>query len=263
MRYPQLRTVIAVLSMTGVLLISSLSAAAKAPSVSAVNLQALAIFERASSFLAKQNQYSVTAEVWEDFVFENGSKIQIANTVEMNLRRPDHFRSTVATTQPERAFYYDGKNITLLDPVAGFFGSVAAPPTIDKTLEVMEQNYNLTFPLDDLLLSSPFDSSAAKANSGQYFGIEMILGRQCHHLAFQHEHIDWQAWVEEGPVPVLRKIVITHRQDPGSPQYLALFNSWDFTTELPDYLFNPETPSYFRQISIIEALPGKTTPVSK
>lgn len=255
MKYQQIRIVIAVLSITGVLLISTLSAAAEGPPASAVNQQALAIFERASSFLAKQNQYSVSAEIWEDFVFENGSKIQIANTVEMSLRRPDHFRSIVATTQPERAFYYDGKNITLLDPVAGFFGSVAAPPTIDETLEAMEQNHNLTFPLDDLLLSSPFDASAAKATSGQYLGIEMILGRQCHHLAFQHEHIDWQAWVEEGPVPVLCKIVITHKNEPGSPQYLALFNSWDFTTELPDYLFNFEAPSYFRQISIIEALP--------
>lgn len=258
-----LRRSITVLFTAGVLAITANFAAAEKLKTSAVDPQALMIFERASSFLAKQKQFSMSAEIWEDFVLENGNKIQFARTVKLELRRPDHFRATVATTQPERTFFYNGKSVIFLDQIAGFFGIVSAPSTITKTITAMEQDYNLTFPLDDLLMSNPYEGSAAKATSGQYFGIEKILGEKCHHMAFQHEQIDWQVWVEEGPVPVLRKLVLTQKQEEGSPQYTAIFKSWDFTTELPDYLFNFETTSDFRQIDMIESVPEKDSPSSQ
>ena len=258
-----LRSSITVLFATGVLAFTANFAAAEKLKTSAVDPQALTIFERTSSFLAKQKQFLMSAEIWEDFVLENGNKIQFAKTIKLDLRRPDHFRVTVTTTQPERTFLYNGKSVTLLEQLTGFFGTAPAPSTIDKTLTAMEQNYNLTFPLDDLLMSNPYEGSAAKATSGQYFGTEQIMGKKCHHVAFQHKLIDWQAWIEEGPVPVLRKLVLTQKQEPGSPQFTAIFNSWNFTTELPDYLFNFETTSDFRQIDMIESVSDKDSPSSQ
>ncbi len=252
-----------VLLVTGVFAFTAGFAVAEEPGASAVDQRAITLFERASSFLAKQKQFSVSTEIWEDFVLENGSKIQFSRTVEMNLRRPDYFKATVSTSQPERTFYYDGKSVTFLDQTSGFFGTAPAPSTIDKTLAAMDENYDLTFPLDDLLMSNPYEGSAAKATSGQYFGTEQILGEKCHHLAFQNNQIDWQVWVEDGPVPVLRKIVIDHKLEPGAPQYTAIFNSWDFATELPDYLFTFEITPDFRRIDMIKSAPEKVVQASK
>lgn len=261
MTYIHLRKCNVVIFVTGVLCgFTSFVAAEEASPVRAVEQQALTIIERASSFLGKQKQFSVSVEVWEDLVLENGSKIQLAKTVDLNLRRPDQFRVSVATMQPKRTFFYNGKSVTVLDLRAGFFGTASAPSTIDKTLAAAEENYGLTFPLDDLLMSDPYGPSAAKAHSGQYLGTELILGKECHHLAFQHPQVDWQAWVEEGPVPVLRKIVIDNKKDPGSPQFTAIFKSWDLTTEQPDYLFNFEKTSDFRQINMLESISEKASP---
>lgn len=263
MTYLYMRKRLAVFFVTGALAFTVCSVVAEETQSGVVDQQALTILDRAASFLAKQKQFSTTVEIWQDFVLEKDIKIQFAKTVELNLRRPDHFRATVTTTQPERTFFYNGKTVTLVDQSTGFFGTTAAPATIDKTLTKMEQTYGLTFPLDDLLRSNPYDVSADKAKSGQYFGIEMIMGKRCHHLAFQHEQLDWQAWVEEGPVPVLRKLIMTRKLEPGSPQYMALFSSWDFTTELPDYLFDFDEIPGLRRIDIIESVPEKNAPSSQ
>ncbi len=211
--------------MTGALTFTACSVVAEEAKSGVVDQHALVILDRAVSFLAKQKQFSATVEIWQDFVLENDMEIQFAKTVKLNFRRPDHFRATVTTTQPERTFIYNGKTVTLVDQSSGFFGTTAAPATIDKTLSKMEQTYGLTFPLDDLLMSNPYDGSADKAQTGQYLGAEMIMGKRFHHLAFQHEHLDWQAWVEYGPVPVLRKLIMTQKLEPGSPQYMALFST--------------------------------------
>lgn len=258
-----LRKSTAVLLVTGLLAFTASFAVAKDTKTNGMDQLALTILERASSFLAKQKQFSMSAEIWNDFVLANGSKVQFAKTVTLDLRRPDHFRATVTTTQPERTFYYNGKSVTYLDQLAGFFGTAPAPATIDKTLTAMEQNYGLTFPLDDLLMSKPFDASATKASSGQYFDTEQILGKECHHVAFQFQQVDMQVWVEKGAVPVLRKLVISHKKEAGSPQYVAIFKSWDFATELPDYLFNFEPTADFRQIDMIASGTEKLSPSSQ
>ena len=259
MTYLFMRKSIAVFFVTWTLAFWACPAVAEEAKTNAVDQQALKIIDRAASFLAKQKQFSVDVEIWEDFVLENDTKIQFAKTVALNLRRPDHFRAKVATTQPDRTFLYNGKTVTFIDQSTGFFGIASAPSTIDKALNEMEQTYGLTFPLDDLLMSNPYDSSAGKARSGQYFGIEVIHGKKCHHLAFQHENIDWQAWVEDSPTPLLRKIVITQKLEEGSPQFTAMFNSWDLTTELPDYIFNFEPTPGFLQINIIESVLDETS----
>ena len=218
----------------------------------AVDQQALTILDRTTSFLAKQPHFSTQVEIWEDFAVSANTNVQFAETVNLFLRRPDHFRVEVATTAPEKTYFYNGKSVTYLDQRKGFYGTTAAPENIDETIEKMDTVYGLTVPLDDLLLSTPYSGSAAKANGGQYFGVEVISGTTCHHLAFQHDRIDWQVWIENGALPVVRKIVITRKTEPGSPQFIAQFDSWDFTTELPDYLFTFEPASEYLEIDIIE-----------
>lgn len=263
MNYISLRKRITVLFMTGVMVITAISAVAEKNTISTVDQQAVTILKRASSFLAKQKQFSMSAEIWEDFVLNSGNKIQLAKTVEISLRRPNRVMIQVSTMQPERAYFYNGKNITYLDQLTGFFGIAPAPATIDKTLSEMEQTYGLTFPLDDFLMSTPYIASAEKAESGQYLGTEMIFGKECHHLAFQHKNIDWQVWVQEGPVPTIHKIVIFHKNEPGTPQYTAILKTWDFLTDLPDYLFNFETTSEFLRVEMIESFPEKDFQVSQ
>jgi hypothetical protein len=216
----------------------------------AVDPLALKIAKRATDYLADQKQFQVNVEVWEDELID-GHKLQFARTSQISLRRPDRLRVDVSEDQPKRRFYYDGKALTVVDDRAGFYGSVDAPATIDELLAAAAEKFAITFPLDDLLVSQPFGGSGAKAASGQYLGKVPLLGSSCHHVAFQHEILDWQAWIEDGPVPRIRKFVITYKEEEGSPQFTAILSAWDFVTPLADFHFDFQPMADFTKIDIV------------
>ena len=218
--------------------------------------QALVILNRAADFLAKAPQYSATVEVSHDVVFGKGSKLQYTKQLDIKLRRPDRLQISISTTTPKRSFWYDGKNVTLLDHKANFYATSPAPDKIDSMVGHVEKALGMVFPLDDLVLSKPLSEPASKAQTSDYLGKEKILGKTCHHVAFGHPAIDWQAWVEDGPKPLLRKVVITLKLDEGSPQITAFITNWDLGTKLPDFVFEFEPPAGAEAIKFLATTEG-------
>lgn len=238
-----------------------------APEGKSVDPQAISILNRAVDKLAGAKQFSVSAEIWGDMDLEEGGRAQFTKLVDMKVRRPDRVQVDIKTSVPKRSLYYDGKTFTLIDQQKGFYGVTAAPGTIDETIVKAEEDYGVTFPLEDILLSRPFGDGAAKTKAAQYLGVEPVLGVLCHHLAFQNDEINWQAWVEDGPVALVRKVVITPRanetdEEAGEHQVIALFTRWDFSTELPDFVFTFDPPPGAAKIEFVtsqqKAEPAKT-----
>ncbi len=230
---------------------ASRSGRAEEPSKN-IDPKALEIIQRASTYLAAAPKFSVSAEIWEDFVEEDGRKLQFTKIVDVKLRRPSWVQLDVRTSVPKRSFFYNGKSVTMLDQKTGFYGTAEAPGTIDETILAMEEKFGIDFPIDDLLVSKPFGDGAAKASAAQYYGVEPVNGITCHHLAFQNEGIDWQAWVEAGPVPVIRKVVITDKLEKSAPQFTAILTAWDFVTPLPDFVFSFDPPAGSIKVDMIK-----------
>ncbi|RBP35347.1 hypothetical protein DES53_12214 [Roseimicrobium gellanilyticum] len=204
--------------------------------------KALGIINRAADYLAKAKQYQATVEVSHDVVYGKKSKLQYTKQLEIKLRRPDRLQIEVSTTVPRRSFWYDGKNVTLFDHKENYYATAPAADKIDAMVDQVEKALGIAFPLDDLVLSKPLSEPASSAKNSAYLGKEKILGKVCHHVAFEHRAIDWQAWVEDGPKPLLRKVVITLKFEEGSPQITAFISNWDMGTKLPDYVFEFEAP---------------------
>ena len=51
-----------------------------------------------------------------------------------------------------------------------------------------------------------------------------------------------QIWIEVGPRPVPRRLVITYKDEPGSPQYIAELSGWNFQPRLSDHYFTFRPP---------------------
>jgi hypothetical protein len=170
----------------------------------------------------------------------------------LQVRRPNRLHAEVRSTRRNRGLYYDGKSITLLNRAENFYGSIPAPATLDEALDVACERFGITMPLEDLIVSDPYQNAIHKAISGTDIGPVTVLGVPCEHLAFSQGMVDWQIWLEAGAKPVPRKIVITYKDEDGAPQYTAIFSNWDFETKLPDFLFNFEAPSGAAKISVAE-----------
>ncbi len=236
--------------------VSAQTEAAKAP---AVDAYAQSIIKRASEYLADAKGVGFTAEIWEEVPVENGPVLQSTRTVEVNLRRPDRLRAEIRSARIARTLLYNGKSLTVHDALAGCYGTINTPATIDETLDAAA-DMGIEFPLEDVLMSKPFGDGASKATAGQYLGVEEVLGKRCHHLAFRNESFDWQAWVDEGPLPVLRKAVLHFTKEEGKPALTALFSNWRMGSNLPlsAYEFTPPPGTHKIEIIAIKEEETKT-----
>lgn len=218
----------------------------------AIDPEANEILRRMSDYMTEAQFFTVSAEVWQDVRLGSGQQVQAGRTIELQVRRPDRLHTEVRSTHRNRSLNYDGKSITLLDRAQNFYGSIPAPATLDEALDVASERFGITLPLEDIIVSNPYQGALGKVTSGILLGPVMVLGVPCEHLAFSLENVDWQIWIEEGARPVPRKIVITYKDEEGSPQYTAILSKWDFQTKLPDFLFKFDPPAGAREITVAE-----------
>ncbi len=78
--------------------------------------------------------------------------------------------------------------------------------------------------------------------SGYYVGESIIDGVICDHLALRNEKLDAQVWIAQGNEPVIRRIVITHKELQGQPRVWVQFNEWEFSPELSERIFTLSPP---------------------
>src|ERR1039457_7696202 len=87
------------------------------------------VLKRMGDYLAQAPFFSVNAEIWQDIQLGSGQQIQAGRTIDLQVRRPDRFHAEVHSTRRNRALYYDGKAITILNRAEKFYGSIPAPAT--------------------------------------------------------------------------------------------------------------------------------------
>ena len=119
-------------------------------------------------------------------------------------------------------------------------------------LSVASERFGIAMPLEDFVRNDPHKDLMRKVTSAADIGPVTVMGVPCEHLAFTQDNIDWQLWIENGATPVPRKFVITYKDEADSPQYTAIFSNWDFTTKLPDFVFQFEPPAGASKIKVKE-----------
>jgi hypothetical protein len=78
---------------------------------------------------------------------------------------------------------------------------------------------------------------------GVYLGLHDVGGVLCHHLSFEQATIDWQLWVDAGPEPLPRKLVIAYKTEDEVPQYAVTLRKWNLGAKAPDEAFRFNPPS--------------------
>lgn len=222
------------------------------------DVDAPAIDPRAEKVLTETSRYIGQAKTLA-FVFqesfdeidETGLRIQYSNRRRVGLRRPNKLAAESRGDTIDREFRYNGSRATLLDRRHNVYATVdEVPETVDGLLNLLASRFGLVFPLEDLLYEDTFGGVMSGVDRAAYLGIHEVGEFKCHHLAFTQSLIDWQLWVEAGPTPIPRKIVINYNQEPGQPAYQAVITDWRVDLDLPDELFEFTPPDGARRIEI-------------
>jgi hypothetical protein len=220
---------------------------------------------RMSAFLAKVPRFALEAEETLDEVEDGEPKTELTNVRRVAVVRPDRLAADVAGDSLNRASWYDGAKLSILDKEHNTYATVDAPPTIDAMVQMLEEKYGVVLPLTDLVVSDPYAVLSAGVTYGRYLGLHLAAGVPCHHLVFAQETIEWQIWIDAGEQPLPRKLAISYVLEPGEPQYTATIRRWKLDPEFPDGLFTFVAPEGAQKIDaavMAAPLAGDTTPPS-
>ena len=159
-----------------------------------------------------------------------------------------------------KQLYFDEQDITLYDQEHNVYGTMAAPPAIEGALEKANKEFGLRVALTDLASPNLCELLTQRIKHALYVGLHKVHGVNRHHLSFDGRAAQLQVWVDAGDQPVPRKIVLTHKQLPGSPQWTAYLSDWNFAPQLADDLFVFTPPEGAEKIEFLPVKAARAQP---
>jgi hypothetical protein len=209
------------------------------------------ILREMGEYLAGAQEYSFKADVAYDTETAEGQVLQYGGVAHVAVRRPDRLRVEYDGDERQSRVILDGKTFTFYDARANVYATTEVPSKIDDAIDRAFELYGFSVPIADLVYSDSYRTLIENVEAGFVVGRHRVDGVPCHHLAFSQESIDWQIWIEDGPRPLPRKLVITYKSEPGSPQYIARLSNWDFEPRFSKYYFEFDAPADSGEIEFI------------
>ncbi len=217
-----------------------------------VDPAATAALKRMTDYLASLPAFSLDTANTLDVVLDSGQKIQFDSATSFTAQRPNMFHGKRHGDIIKQDFYYDGKNLTLSNPESNVFAVIAAPASIDETLDFIVNELDIVAPGSDLLHKDALQRLTGNATNGIIVGQSVIEGKTCDHLAFRSPNVDIQVWVEAGDKPAPCKYVITTTDLPGMPEFSVTVREFDAAPKLNDAMFRFTPPQGATQIDFLK-----------
>jgi len=222
---------------------------------------AVAALQKMSAYLRSLTAFHVQAVTTDEDVLEDGQKIQYSGTADVLARTPGHLWAEVVSDRKYRILYYDGKTLSLYAPRVGYYASIAAPPTIAQLAKTLDNEYDLAIPLEDLFLWGSAGWNSGGIESVMDVGPSQVNGTTCEQYAVRQKDIDWQIWVQLGPFPLPRKIVISNRTDEERPEHTVVY-TWDLAPSFNDATFAFTPPPGVHRVPLAKASLAANAPAA-
>src|SRR5947207_11304763 len=110
-------------------------------SVPELDSSALNALERMGAYLRTLKAFQLKADVVTEDVRTDGQKVQTIRNVDLVAKRPNRLFAEIKNDRQRRLFFYDGSSFTLFAPRSSYYATVAAPQTIEKLADELEDKY--------------------------------------------------------------------------------------------------------------------------
>jgi hypothetical protein len=218
----------------------------------AVNSRADQLLISACRALGGADAFSFHAEIIFDRAFRTGIKVQYAAAMDFAVQRPDQLAINFQSDIGAKELWYSGSTLTILDAAHKAYATLTVPSLIDGMLEQLADKQKMTIPLSDFAASDPCALVRKQVTYGAYVGIGDVNGVDCDHLIFSSPKADFQLWLDRAAKPIPRKVVITYRDLPGAPEYIAFLSDWKFPKQIPPTRFRPDLPKDAQHIEFLK-----------
>lgn len=221
-----------------------------------VDSEADRILRAMGDYLKGVDHFSFELEVVYDTFSDLGQELQYGGHVTASVRRPDGFRVRFDGDERRNQLVFDAGSMTMLDEKTNLYARAQLGTNIDAALDEIFERFGFSIPAADLIYSDPYAVLIENVEFGDYIGVHKVDRVPCHHLAFSQESIDWQIWIEAGPRPLPRRLVLTYKDEDGHPHYSTRLVNWNVDSGVSDHYFEFRPPAGARETELMAVQEG-------
>jgi hypothetical protein len=218
----------------------------------AVDPAALRILKSMTDYMDGLKLFSVAVRSEIEDLHSSGHRVDYELHARVTIKRPNKLLAARTGETMSQTFFYDGKILTLYDPVEKVYATWPAPDTVEGAVTLARETIGIVFPAADLAYRNAYPLLTKDLTLAVVVGKAVIDGSKCDHLLFSHPGADFQVWVEEGKRPLPRKYVVTETDTPARLSVGAVLSEWNESPAVSDAQFEfvpPQGTSQTRFIS--------------
>ena len=205
----------------------------------------LARLKAMSDLLKGTPRFTFRAVTDRETPSDTGQMLDFVSVSKVTVERPDKVRVDTTGDRFAASLWYDGKTLTIHTSKSSFYAQVAAPATIDETLQMLLDRLDTPLPAAGFLLADPYAKMIEGVKTAFDAGTALLDGVPSRHFALSEDDADWQVWVEEGSKPLPRRLSVTYKKVPGAPRVVVLLSDWNLSPTIPagEFTFTPPAGS--------------------
>lgn len=208
----------------------------------AVEPEAVAALTRMGRYLQSLKAFSVKGTTSSEQVLPQGLKVQSDTFATMQVERPDRVRAEQTSDRRHRELVYDGRNFALYSKSSGYYAQVPASGQLHELAGKLKGEYALDLPLLDLLAWGQEQGPRPELQLAKVIGFATVRGTACDQYAFRQEGRDWQVWIQRGPQPLPRRLVLVATDQPAQPRLEADYD-WGLAPQFAAGTFTFRPPA--------------------
>jgi hypothetical protein len=217
-----------------------------------IDAKAQNALQEMSYFMGSKDEYTFKAEIMFDVIVKSGQKVQYNANETVYLKKPNKFSIEYVSDLGGYKLWYDSGKATILELPTNDFSITTLPDSVDQALRKLYEQYSFSPVLSEFLFINTYKTLMKNVVSAENFGQSKVFGTKCLHLYFVEKDIDWQIWIEDGKRPIPRKLVITYKNLPESPQFIAILKDWIFDRPIASPAFKPDIPNLNNRVEFNE-----------
>jgi hypothetical protein len=228
-----------------------------------ISEEASAALTRMGQTLRDAEQFSFQARTIRVFADANGQPLHIFHTLKVVVHRPNRMLVDVSGDDGSSKLVFDGKTAVIYSAAQKKYASIPVPEgTIQAMMKEAMGRLGVDFPLADFLTEAPDKAFLAGISSGRVVDTVTIDGSPYLHLFFsQPPGIELELWLAKDNQSLPRRLIVTYRDLPGQPNFIAEFSDWNLDIHPSDAEFTFQPPADAEQIQLkpaaVAAAPAK------
>ncbi len=218
-----------------------------------------------SDYLGSQNAIQFDFNSTLEVVTTENQKLALTSSGELLMERSGKLFASRHGGFANVEVVYDGETVSILGKNKNAYVQADVSGTVDDLVNTLRNDYGLPLPGADLLLSNVYDELMPEVLDIKDLGSGVVNGKECDHLAFRTDQVDWQLWIAQGDQPHPCRYTITTRDVEGLPQYTIELGNWQAGVEMVTDRFTFQVPEGATklepgEIEVFDELPPNMRP---